>query len=297
MSDVDAACALLLAAAGVGTLVYFFVKEESDPATPPFALLVCVLASALSVCASREWRRVDAGFKDVPFRPDGRAFCIWVLLIYPASLGSAGTQVYWCLQDESDCPAAKRRTVLYLFAAAWLCTAAWPFAFGARRYYLSALLLFATASLSMTALSTLGAWQGQAEEWERWGIAFPCALLSSWTSVAFLIGASIAIEAPATAQGSADAEEEQTLKPVDAKTEKPAASPEVNSAAAGAAATLIASTVGIASTILPDPVIPLVAAWAVAFMTRASVLQRVACCISLSAVCAMVLLRVYKVDV
>jgi hypothetical protein len=71
----------------------------------------------------------------------------------------------------------------------------------------------------------------------------------------------------------------------------------VNSAAAGAAATLIASTVGIASTILPDPVIPLVAAWAVAFMTRASVLQRVACCISLSAVCAMVLLRVYKVDV
>lgn len=296
MSDKDTLWGLLLGTAAVGLLAYFFIRDGADDASPPFALLLSVLASVFSVCIHREWRGVKDEFRFVPFEVDAAAFSIWVLFIYPASLFSGVAQVFWCISDAWDCPSPHRASVLYFFAAAWLCTAVWPLVFGKRWYYTAALSLFGASAFATTALAELGAWRPGKSEWDRWGVATPCALLAGWTAVAFLIGVAIAVEQPA---GGGAASEKVGLRDLAAS---PSGSPlptnqhtpsPANSAAAGGAAALIACAIGIAATLLPDPILPLVASWAIAFFTHASKLQRVASCVSLASVCALVLLRVY----
>lgn len=297
MADNDTLWGLLLGTAAVGLLAYVFIRDGEDEASPAFALLLSVLASVLSVCVHREWRAVNEDFRFVPFEVHPAAFSIWVLFIYPASLFSGGAQVFWCLSDAWDCPSPHRASVLYFFAAAWLCTSVWPLVFGKRQYYTAALSLFGASAFATTALAELGAWTPGRSEWDRWGVAMPCALLAGWTAVAFLIGVAIAVEKPAGGAAS----EKMSLKHEGVS---PSSSPlptvhpissATKSAAAGGAAALIACAIGIAATLLPDPTLPLVAAWAVAFFTNASKLQRAASCVSLVAVSTLVLFRVYYI--
>ena len=296
MTDHDTFWTLLLASVTVGVMAYFFIRDGGNEASPPFALLLSTLASMLSLALHPQWRDVEGAFRFVPFRPHSAAFSIWALFIYPSSLLTAVAHVVWCLGDNWDCPSPRRAAVFYFFAAAWACTAIWPVVFGWRRYYSAAVSLFGSSAFATTALVELGAWSPGESEWVRWGLAMPCALLAGWTAVAFLIGVAIAIEDPDSGAGSEGKRLTPSSapdSPVQANSTRRLEKTSSQTAVAGGAAALIASAVGMEATLLPDPVLPLVAAWAVVFLTHASVLQRAACCASLGVVCMLVLVRVY----
>lgn len=156
--------------------------------------LVVLGALALSLASTAKWRRnvgeTSCGWR-VDYSPDGRAFAIWWVVIYPGTIVSAVAQLTRLV------PVLDWWTN-FLWAAAWVFCALWVPLFDAEsasalRAAMLQILFGATAATA--AVWHEGPWVGAPERTARVLLCLPLTTLAGWLIAASAINVGIAWKA------------------------------------------------------------------------------------------------------